>query len=110
MVAKRGTTLVARRGVTLIEAVVVVAVLLILAALVLSAAQAARGASRKLSCASNLKQLGLALNNYETMHKVYPQGMNGGLYSGHVMLLPFMEQTSLYHSINFTGADWSGGF
>jgi type II secretory pathway pseudopilin PulG len=110
MLTRRGTTLVARRGITLIEVTVVVTVLSILTVLVLSAVLAAREASRRLSCASNLKQLGLALNNYETMHKVYPQGQNGGIYSGHVMLLPFMEQTNLYHSINFTSAGFLGGF
>jgi prepilin-type N-terminal cleavage/methylation domain-containing protein/prepilin-type processing-associated H-X9-DG protein len=99
-----------KRGFTLIEIVVVITIIFILIALLIPAVQYAREASRRLSCVSNLRQIGLALGNYETTFKVYPQGANGGLYSGHVMLLPFSEQTSLYNAINFNGANFLGGF
>lgn len=98
------------RGFTLIEVLVVISVVSILIALLIPAVQYARETSRRLTCASNLKQLGLALNNYEASFKVYPQGANGGRYSGHVMLLPFLEQTNLYNSINFNSGGGLGGF
>jgi prepilin-type N-terminal cleavage/methylation domain-containing protein/prepilin-type processing-associated H-X9-DG protein len=98
------------RGFTLVEIIIVIMVISVLVALSIPAVQYAREASRRISCANNLKQLGLALSNYESTFKVYPQGANGGLYSGHVMLLPFLEQTSLYNSLNFNGADSLGGF
>jgi prepilin-type processing-associated H-X9-DG protein/prepilin-type N-terminal cleavage/methylation domain-containing protein len=98
------------RGFTLIEVIVVITIIFILIALLIPAVQYARETARRLSCASNLKQIGLALNNYEATFRVYPQGSNGGFYSGHVMLLPFLEQSALYNSINYNGTDPSGGF
>jgi prepilin-type N-terminal cleavage/methylation domain-containing protein/prepilin-type processing-associated H-X9-DG protein len=97
-------------GFTLIEAIVVISVIAILIAILIPAVQYAREASRRLSCSTNLRQIGLALNNYESAFQVFLQGTNGGLYSGHVMLLPFIEQSTLYNSINFRGASALGGF
>ena len=90
-------------GFTLIEVLVVIFVISLLAALLVPAVQYAREASRRLSCANNLKQLGLALSSYEAAYHVYPQGANGGAYSADIMILPFLEQAVLYHSINFVG-------
>ena len=110
MHARRRLKLVTKQGLTLIEVIVVIAVISVLTVLILSAVQSAREASRRLSCASNLKQLGLAISSYETLHKVYPQGTNGNMYSAQLMVLPFLEQTNLYSSFNFSAADMLGGF
>jgi prepilin-type N-terminal cleavage/methylation domain-containing protein len=97
-------------GLTLIEVLVVMTILAILIAILIPAVQYSREASRRLSCSNNLKQIGTALNNYESTHSVYPQGTNGLFSSGHMMLLPFLEQTILYNSINFGSSGIPGGY
>jgi prepilin-type processing-associated H-X9-DG protein len=85
----------------LIELLTVIAILSLLAALFLPAVQQARESARRTQCQNNLKQLGLALVNYQTVHGVYPPGTLLGGWTWRTMLLPELEQSSLYNAINF---------
>src|SRR4051794_3694487 len=92
------------RGFTLIELLVVIAIIGVLIALLLPAVQAAREAARRTQCINNLKQIGLALQNYHdaTTSLPFDHGPGGwNEWGSHVMLLPFIEQAPLYNSINF---------
>jgi prepilin-type N-terminal cleavage/methylation domain-containing protein/prepilin-type processing-associated H-X9-DG protein len=109
---------------TLVELLVVIAIIGILIALLLPAVQAAREAARRSQCVNSLKQIGLALANYESSKKMYPQGRmlpdnasaagieqggtnyttvaaKTGFYSVHTWLLPYMEELTIYNLINF---------
>ena len=94
-----------RRAFTLIELLVVIAIIAVLIALLLPAVQAAREAARRAQCVNNLKQLGLALHNYHSIHDCIPWGDledNDWLdISGQVALLPMLEQTAIYNAMNF---------
>lgn len=103
------------RGFTLVELLVVIAIIGVLVGLLLPAVQAARERARQTQCVNNLKQLGLAIQNYESTYKYYPwrQGGTGAVgqagtqesrLSGLVLLLPYMEQSALYDEIKNTGA------
>ncbi len=100
-----------RRGFTLIELLVVIAIIGVLIALLLPAVQAAREAARRSQCTNNLKQLGLAVQNYISTNDVlppmctYPAGATqswGWSYSWTIGLLPFMEQNPMYNAFNFS--------
>ncbi|WP_252851218.1 DUF1559 domain-containing protein [Aeoliella straminimaris] len=90
-----------KHGFTLVELLVVIAIIGILVALLLPAVQSAREAARRTSCKNNLKQLGLALLNYESAKKELPAGSLGtintsaGYWSPHAQMLPYFEQGTL---------------
>jgi prepilin-type N-terminal cleavage/methylation domain-containing protein/prepilin-type processing-associated H-X9-DG protein len=104
-----------RRGFTLIELLVVIAIIAVLIALLLPAVQAAREAARRAQCVNNLKQIGLAIQNYHSVNDCFPPGAlntytikDGGLsptnytsWSCFAYMLPNLEQVALYNSINF---------
>lgn len=120
-------------GFTLMELLVVIAVVAILIALLLPAVQAARESARRLQCSNRMKQLVLALHNYETAYRHYPAGRllpdwrDGdevrvqytnyssvnprpgvghwtGFRSVHAAILPFLDQGNLYRQIDFSAA------
>jgi len=109
-----------KRAFTLVELLVVIAIIGILVALLLPAIQAAREAARRSQCQNNVKQLGIALHNYHDSHKIFPPaGLDYGFssdmagssepanklvknLSGLALLLPYLEQQSLYSQLDFT--------
>jgi prepilin-type N-terminal cleavage/methylation domain-containing protein/prepilin-type processing-associated H-X9-DG protein len=114
-----------RFGFTLVELLVVIAIIGILVALLLPAIQAAREAARRISCTNNMKQLGLAILNYESSKRTLPlaytpnftgqqdvgvcgtkgtmQNPNNGLKPHFVLsfILPYLEQQAVYDKIDF---------
>ena len=109
-------------GFTLVELLVVIAIIGILIALLLPAVQAAREAARRSQCTNNLKQVGLALQNYHDTYNRLPtlhggtsgpndaagwELHNNGQLSGWIGLLPFMEQGPLWTAIS-SGGTYNG--
>ena len=96
-------------GFTLVELLVVIAIIGILIGLLLPAVQAAREAARRMKCQNSFKQVGIALHAYHDAYDSLPASGTkeffgvpayaGGLYSGRVTLLPFMEQSGRYDEL-----------
>ena len=93
------------RAFTLVEFLVVIAIIGLLVALLLPAVQAAREAARRIQCSNNLKQQALACQNYHSSYRKFPPGLvypNGLVWSG--SLLPFLEQTALANTLDYSGS------
>ncbi len=86
-----------RLAFTLIELLVVIAIISILMGLLMPAVQKAREAAARISCANNLKQIGLAMHNYEGAFQKFPPSRLGqGMATWMVLIMPFIEQDNLY--------------
>lgn len=111
-----GVIMVTRRklaiGFTLVELLVVIAIIGILIALLLPAVQAAREAARRAQCTNNLKQIGLAMHNYESRYGCFPPAYlpdqaGKPMHSWRVLLLPYLEEEPLYRQYRFD-EPWDG--
>ena len=110
-----------RRGFTLIELLVVIAIIAVLIALLLPAVQQAREAALRSQCKNNMKQIGLAIHNYESSLRIFPPSStstfgkgvwgypgtgptdpNIHLHSFASLILPYMDQANLYNTINYS--------
>jgi prepilin-type N-terminal cleavage/methylation domain-containing protein len=104
-----------RRAFTLVELLVVIAIIGVLVALILPAVQAAREAARRASCTNNLKQIGLAIANYQLVHNAFPPSSSDTLanaldfsidepaetrHSWASFILPFIEMSDLADTID----------
>ena len=111
-----------RTAFTLVELLVVIAIIGILVGLLLPAVQAAREAARRMQCTNNLKQIGVAIHNYESAHRVFPSGYvsyatrNGAApfwaaldpdtwdaapgWGWGTLILPFLEQAPLANNLD----------
>lgn len=101
-----------RSGFTSIEIIAVIAIIMVLVALLLPAVQQAREMARRTQCQNNLRQIGLALIQYETMHNTLPPGSvnatrplinygTGYEVGWTVQILPFLEERARYEAFNF---------
>ena len=111
-----------RRGFTLVELLVVVAIIAILIALLLPAIQKVRDSSNTLQCKNKLKQMGIALHSYVSEHKVFPPALvvtpsqtsypcppppDQKIFFGWMSrILPYMEQKPLYEQVNWAAWPW----
>lgn len=93
-----------RSGITLIQLLVVIAILAILLGLLLPAVQKVRMAATRMKSQNNMKQLGLACHNYHDVNGKFPPGNDANSFSAMARLLPYIEQENVFRMIDFTKA------
>ena len=86
-----------RNALSLVEVIVVIAILGLLIAILLPAVMAARESARRIECTNKLKQIGVGIQGYVTKAGELPVGS----LSPHALILPYLEQGNLYHTVNF---------
>ncbi len=103
---------VQKHGFTLIELLVVIAVISILMGLTIPAVQSVRRSAQSVSCKNNLKNIGLAVTNYQTATGTYPPSFEvpqgetvRGSWSIHARIMPYMEEDNAFKNIDFD-VDW----
>ena len=99
-----------RPGFTLVELLVVIAIIGALVGLLLPAVQAAREAARRAACSSNLRQLTLAIVNYESARRTLPPTDLPGGFSIQARLLPFMEEGNVASRLDFNQPATTGAY
>lgn len=97
-----------RNGFTLVELLVVIAIIGILIGMLLPAVQVVRESARRITCANNIRQLGLSMHNYESAKGHLPSGWDEDGFTWGIEILPFIEQENL-HSTIVRGASWTSG-
>lgn len=97
----------ARRGLTLIELVVVIAIIAIMAAFLLPAVQYARETARRMQCSNNLRQITIAMHTYEGAFACFPPGSAQGA-SALVAMTPFLDQNDLFQQVKYQAGYFNG--
>ncbi|MEO8270464.1 MAG: DUF1559 domain-containing protein [Aureliella sp.] len=88
---------------TMVELLVVISIISVLAGLLLPAVQMARESARRIQCYNNLKNMGLAIHNFEDANRTMPLGnqkLSGTMHAWSTLILPYLEQPAVFHKFD----------